>query len=135
MHLRLGVVVAEEEKAALISEWLTEIKQLRLENFPYAHDALDFVAGKRPHVVIVEYERFGAAGVHGLSQLVGLCGCPVILLCGDVSDWERQQFDALGVHAWFEIPFSLPALSKAVDSALKKTRRIGSSDRLPVVVG
>jgi DNA-binding NtrC family response regulator len=129
------VVIAEEEKALLISEWLAELKQLRLECFPYVHDAMDFIEGHRPHVIIAEYERFGAAGVHGLSQLVGLCGCPVVLLCGDISEWEREQFTALGIHAWFEHPFDLAQLGQAVGEAIKKTRRIGSSDRLPVVTG
>jgi DNA-binding NtrC family response regulator len=129
------MVIAEDEKAALIAEWLAEIKQLRLEPFAYVQDAMDFVEGHRPHVIIAEYERFGAAGIHGLGQLMGIAGCPVILLCGDISDWERQQFEVLGVRAWFENPFDLGRLSLAVDAALKTARRIGSSDRLPVVTG
>jgi len=133
VHFRLGVALAEEDKAALISEWLTEVKQLRLVSFPYAQDALDYIAGHRPHLVIADYERFGAAGVHGLANLISHSGCPVILICRDISDWEREQFAILGVHAWFEGKFKLTDLSRAVDSALKRPRRIGSSDRLPVV--
>lgn len=135
VHLRLGIVVAEAERAALISEWLAEVRQLRLMSFRYVQDALDYTEGHRPHVVIAEYERFGAAGVHGLAQFISIGRCPIILVCGDISDWEREQFDILGVHAWFESPFDLPELGKAVDSALKRKRHIGSSDRLPVVTG
>lgn len=133
VHLRLGMLIAEDDKAALISEWLAEIKQLRLEAFAYVRDAMDFVEGHRPHVIIAEYERFGAAGIHGLAQLMGIAGCPVILICGDISDWECEQFEVLGVRAWFENPFNLAHLSQAVDEALKTARRIGSSERLPVV--
>jgi DNA-binding NtrC family response regulator len=135
VHLRLGMVIAEDEKAALIAEWLAEIKQLRLEPFAYIQDAMDFVEGHRPHVIIAEYERFGAAGIHGLGQLMGISGCPVILICGDISEWEREQFEVLGVRAWFEHPFDLARLGQAVDGALKIARRIGSSERLPVVTG
>lgn len=135
VHLRLGVVIAQDDKAALISEWLAELKQLRLASFPYVQDALDYAAGHRPHLTIADYERFGAAGVHGLAQYIGQCGCPVILICRDISDWEREQFATLGVHAWFEGQFHLKDLSRAVDSALKRRRRIGSSERLPVVTG
>lgn len=133
VHLRLGVALAEPDKAALISEWLAEVKQLRLVAFPYVQDALDYIGGHRPHLVIADYERFGAAGVHGLANLIGQCGCPVILICRDISDWEREQFASLGVHAWFEGKFKLSDLSRAVDVALKRRRRIGSSERLPAV--
>lgn len=133
VHFRLGVAIAEEDKAALISEWLTELKQLRLVSFPYVQDAIDYIGGHRPHLVIADFERFGAAGVHGLAQVIGTCGCPVILICRDISDWEREQFATLGVHAWFEGTFKLADLSRAVDSALRRPRRIGSSERLPAV--
>lgn len=133
VHLRSGVVIANARQAELIREPLADLEQLRLESFEYVHDALELINRRHPHVVIADYERFGAAGIHGLAEVMHLADCPVILIVRDVSDWEREQFHTLGVHSIFEGKFKLADLAASVDRALKRRRRIGSSDRLPVV--
>lgn len=133
IHLRLGVILAGERQTALVAEYLAEHHGVRLERFEHAHEAMDFVHDKRPQIVIADFERFGAAGIYGLADIMNEADCPVILIVRDVSEWEREQFKTLGVFAVFEGTFSLSVLGERVSLALKRHWRIGSSDRLPVV--
>lgn len=133
VHLRSGVIIANAKQAEMIREPLADLEQLRLDAFDYVQDALEYINRRHPHVVIADYERFGAAGIHGLAEIMHIADCPVILIVRDVSEWEREQFNALGVHSIFEGKFKLADLAASVDRALKRRRRIGSSDRLPVV--
>lgn len=133
VHLRLGLILASEKQATLVAQPLAERLQVRLERFEHAHEALDFARRKRPHIVIADFERFGAAGIYGLADLMAEADAPVILVVRDVSDWEREQFKTLGVFHVFEGNFRLSELCDRVELALKRRWRIGSSDRLPVV--
>lgn len=133
IHLRLGLLLASERQAELIARPLAEDHSVRLERFEQAHDAMDFVRKKRPQVVIADFERFGAAGIYGLADLMAEADAPVILIVRDVSEWEREQFSALGVVHVFEGTFKVSELGDKVALALKRRFRIGSSDRLPVV--
>ncbi|MBZ0134881.1 MAG: hypothetical protein K8I27_00745 [Planctomycetes bacterium] len=133
VHLRLGLILAGEAQTRLIAQYLVETLQVRLERFEHLHDAVEFANQKRPQVVIADFERFGAAGIYGLADLMEKADAPVILVVRDVSEWEREQFKALGVFAVFEGTFSISVLGEKVELALKRRWRIGSSDRLPVV--
>ncbi|MCB9933620.1 MAG: hypothetical protein H6841_09380 [Planctomycetes bacterium] len=133
VHLRLGLILASEKQASLVAKPLAEKLQVRLERFEHAHEALDFVRSKRPHLVIADFERFGAAGIYGLADLMAEADAPVILIVRDVSEWEQEQFKKLGVFHVFEGSFKLSDLCDRVNHALKRRWRIGSSDRLPVV--
>jgi DNA-binding response OmpR family regulator len=133
VHLRLGLILAGEAQTTPIARYLAEYHGVRLQRFEYAHEAMDFVQQKHPQVVIADFTRFGAAGIYGLADLMEKADAPVILVVRDVSDWERQQFKALGVCAVFESTFHVSELGEKVSLALKRRWRIGSSDRLPVV--
>lgn len=135
VHLRLGLILAGEAQADLIIEPISNEHQVRFERFEHAHEAIEFVHEKHPKVVIADYERFGAAGIYGLADFMGEADAPVILIVRDPSQWEREQFEQLGVQAVFEGKFKISELSEQVRIALKKRFRIGSSDRLPVVTG
>jgi DNA-binding response OmpR family regulator len=133
VHLRLGLILAGEAQTKLIAQYLAENHGVRLQRFEHAHEAVDFVQQKRPQLVIADFERFGAAGIYGLADLMEKADAPVILVVRDVSEWEREQFKALGVCAVFEGTFRVSDLGEEVSLALKRRWRIGSSDRLPVV--
>ena len=133
IHLRLGLLLSSEKQAALIARPLAEEHSVRLERFEQAHDAMDFVREKHPQVVIADFERFGAAGIYGLADLMAEADAPVILIVRDVSEWEREQFKALGVVHVFEGTFKISELGEQVSLALKRRFRIGSRDRLPTV--
>jgi DNA-binding NtrC family response regulator len=133
VHLRHGVIIAREEQARIVQQPLADAQHLRLEVFEYVSDAIEATRNRTTHVVIADYERFGAAGIHGLAELMASCDAPVLLFVRDVSDWEREQFKALGVQRVFEARFKLSELATEVDRAIKRRFRIGSSDRLPVV--
>ena len=133
IHLRLGLLLASERQAKLISAPLAENQQVRLQRFEHSHEAMDFVRKKRPQVVIADFERFGAAGIYGLADLMAEADAPVILVVRDISEWEREQFKTLGVVHVFEGDFKVSELGECVALALKRRFRIGSSDRLPTV--
>jgi DNA-binding NtrC family response regulator len=133
VHLRLGLILAGEKQTTLIAQYLAEHHGVRLQRFEHAHEAQEFVTEKRPQVVIADFERFGAAGIYGLADLMEKGDAPVILVVRDVSEWEREHFKALGVFAVFESSFRVSELGEKVSLALKRRWRIGSSDRLPVV--
>lgn len=133
VHLRLGLILAGEAQAKLIAPYLAEHYNVRLERFEHVQDASEFLHKKRPQIVIADFERFGAAGIYGLADLMSEADAPVILIVRDVSDWEREQFKALGVFHVFEGTFRTSQLGEKVSLALKRRYRIGSSDRLPVV--
>lgn len=135
VHLRLGLILASEAQAELITEPIANEHQVRFQRFDQAHDAIEFAHEKRPKVVVADYERFGAAGIYGLADFMGEADAPVILIVRDPSEWEREQFEELGVQAVFEGKFKISELSEQVGIALRKRFRIGSSDRLPVVTG
>ncbi|MCA8914886.1 MAG: hypothetical protein KDB90_05700 [Planctomycetes bacterium] len=133
VHLRLGLLLASERQAKLVAQPLAEQHQVRLERFEHAHEAMDFVREKRPQVVIADFERFGAAGIYGLADLMSEADAPVILIVRDVSEWEQEQFKTLGVFHVFQGSFKISELCDKVALALKRRFRIGSSDRLPTV--
>jgi DNA-binding NtrC family response regulator len=133
VHLRHGVIIAREEQAKIVQQPLADHQHLRLEVFEYAADAVEYMRQHTTHVVIADYERFGAAGIHGLAELMSMTDAPVLLFVRDVSEWEREQFKALGVQRVFEARFKLSELAAEVERAIKRRFRIGSSDRLPVV--
>ena len=133
VHLRLGLLLASERQAKLVAQPLAEQHQVRLERFEHAHEAMDFVRKKRPQVVIADFERFGAAGIYGLADLMAEADAPVILIVRDVSEWEQEQFKTLGVFHVFQGSFKISELCDKVALALKRRFRIGSSDRLPTV--
>lgn len=133
VHLRYGIILAREEQATVLRQPLVELEQLRLDVFEYTNDAIQAVRKRHPQVVIADYERFGAAGIHGLAELMNEADAPVILFVRDVSEWENEQFGELGVQRVFNAKFKLSELAAEVDKAIKRRRRIGSSDRLPVI--
>lgn len=134
VHLRYGIILAKQEQADIIRQPLVELEQLRLDVFEYAADAVQAVRKRQPKVVIADYERFGAAGIHGLAELMAEADAPIILFARDCSDWEKEQFTELGVQRVFGAKFKLSDLAAEVEVAIKRRRRIGSSDRLPVIV-
>lgn len=135
IHLKHGAIIAKAEQAVLIQTPLINMEQLRLQVFEYVDDALKAFRSRMPRVILADYERFGAAGIHGLADLMAQCHAPLILFVHDVSPWEREQFASLGVQRVFEAEFRLTDLAEEVHIALKRRHRIGSSDRLPVVTG
>lgn len=135
IHLKHGAIIALAEQAEIIRAPLVDMEQLRLQVFEYLDDALAAFRARTPRVILADYERFGAAGVHGLAELMGACHAPLILFVHDVSDWEREQFAALGVQRVFDAEFRISELADEVRKAMKRRHKIGSSDRLPVVAG
>lgn len=133
LRLKHGVAIARSEQAALIAQPLADMSQVKLECFGYLHEARDYMATHRPRVILLDYELCGAAGVFALAELMAEVDAPVILIVRDVSEWEQEQFRGLGVHAVLQSPFRISQLAAVVDTALKRRRRIGSSDRLPPV--
>jgi DNA-binding response OmpR family regulator len=126
-------LIALPNQAELLLAPLFELKQLRLKVCSTVDEAAQLMRNRSPKIVIADYERFGAAGVDGLADLMARCDAPVILLAREVGQCERQQFVDLGVQRVFVPPFGMSELVTEVDRALKHGR-IGSSDRLPAVV-
>jgi DNA-binding response OmpR family regulator len=127
------MLIAERVQAEAIRAPLADLLQLRLEVLANVDEALEAIRVRGPRVILADFERFGAAGIHGLAELMGSCNVPVILFVRDVSQWEREQFAVLGVQHVFGEHFRVSDLAAQVESALKRRRRIGSSDCLPVV--
>ncbi len=135
VHLRYGIILASQQQAEIIRAPLADLRQLRLDVADTVDETLHAIRVREPRLIIADFERFGASGTHGLAELMAACSAPVILFVRDVSQWERDQFAALGVHHVFDEQFRISELAEKVDSALKRRWRIGSSDRLPAVSG
>jgi DNA-binding response OmpR family regulator len=127
------MLIAQPAQAEAIRAPLADLLHLRLDVFATVDEALEAIRVRGPRVILADFERFGAAGIHGLAELMGTCNVPVILFVRDVSQWERDQFAVLGVQHVFGEHFRVAELAAQVEYAFRRRRRIGSSDRLPVV--
>jgi DNA-binding response OmpR family regulator len=122
-HLSRALLVASNHQASGISQRLADGAEVQCRAVSTLEEAEAVIEHKPPHIVVLDYALCGAAGVETLSilaQALDAKHIPLVLITPAVSDWELEQFDALGVYASLSNPFRMSELCQLVREATRR---------------
>ena len=84
-------------------------------------DALSFVRGQAPEVMVLDLKMPGIDGLEVLRQVKREhVSVEVIILTGHGSELERQRAEELGAFAYLQKPVDIELLAKTMRQAYRK---------------